>query len=346
MTERNYAEEMVLDNMQKRGQDFYVDGFRELNGVVFDEEAAKEALLLGYVTGNNVVLVGEPGGGKTTLSSEAHRLVSDIDDDNVARVPHHSDLTPNQLIGGSVKTKKTIENGEETRHETTTTKIDPIIHKNTQLIWLDELSRVNPFAVNAVLGALENGKITTDSGEVTLRGLELAISTMNPSETRQATFPIAAATASRHAIGAVMGGDKSDSGKRGELIDALIKGWTPTEIKPVINTKELHALRFGVNHGVAMPEKHMPLTKELIVGAVDALAEYGFHEADARVAKHITTNARGLAVLRGQKEVEEREIRDAVRFTISARLGIMGVQGARQTSLHDAIENVVNEVIR
>lgn len=325
------------------GVHFYQQGMAELNQRVLGEEAAKLGILTAYVTGLNVALVGAPGGGKTTLSAEAYRLVEDIQTEDVARVPHHSDLTPQQLIGGSITTTKEITGEDGTvRAETLTAKIKPIINLDTRVIWLDELNRVNPFAVNGVLGALENGMITTDAGEVKLKGLELAISTMNPTETRQATFPVAAATASRHAIGVIMGNGKHDVAARDNMIGHLIDGWQPGDITPVITTKNLHNLRAAAQN-IVVPETQKNLAIQLIRGAKDTLADNHLHEADARITKHMVTIARGMALLKGEERVTEANLREATRFVMTARLGIMGIRGAGD--LHAAVDSAVLDVI-
>jgi MoxR-like ATPase len=321
--------------------DFYHKGMEQLGNRVLGEEAAKVGVLVAYVTGLNLALVGEPGGGKTTLASDAHRLIEGIADENVARVPHHSDLTPQQLIGGSVTTTKETREGDKVRSETLSAKIEPIIHQDTQVIWLDELNRVNPFAVNGVLGALESGKITTDAGEVPLKGLELAISTMNPTETRQATFPVAAATASRHAIGVVMG-NKADP-RRVDLIDALMDGvWQPSGIHSVTTVEGLHALRDKAAR-VPLPTSLKGRARELVTGTVDALGDHHLHEAVPRITKHIASIARGLALLHSSDVINEAGLNEATRYVLTARLGIMGVRGSNQ-NLYQAVDDVVRGV--
>jgi len=329
----------------QNGKEFYDMGMEQFNDRIIGETAAKTALLTGFVTGLNVALVGPPGGGKTTLAGEAYRLIDGFAEENVARVPHHSDLTPQQLIGGVISNTIETSDEESSYVQTTTARIKPIIHSNTQVIWLDELNRVNPFAVNAVLGALENGRVTTDAGEVQLKGLELAISTQNPSETRQATFPVAAATASRHAIGAYMGAEeKTDDPARDARIDQLFDGWESSDtIAPVIDLEGLHEFRRQAS-GLVIATSAKQLGRPLVKRTVELLSSHSINEADSRITRHVAKAARGLALLNGETAVQEYNLRDAVGQIIAARLGIAGARGNLGQAISTAVSSVVDRI--
>lgn len=288
----------------------------------------------------NVLLVGPPGGGKSTLSRDAYRLIDGIQPDEVATVPHHSDLTPAELVGGSVSTTKETKNGNGTTTETITATIKPIIGENTKLIWLDEINRVNPFALNACLGVLETGELITTAGKVKLNDLQIGISTMNPSENRQGTYPMTAAIASRHAMGAILGGPAEDSNRREKRMEKIAGGWLPSpeKIESVIDVGGLQTLREAAK-GHPIPKNLMPRTIGLSKGIVAALDAHRIRESDGRITSQVARIAKTLGLLRAQKQVEEGDLNDAVKYVVSARLGALARKSFEETD--DIIKSVV-----
>ena len=323
------------------GQKFSQEATTQLDGRIIGEANAKQGMRLAIVTGQNVVLAGVPAIGKTELASEAYKLVEGIEEENVARVPHSADLTGKRLIGGSVKVETdTDKDGELTTH-TQTTKIDAIIHEDSQVIWIDELSRVNPWALNDALDAFENRRITNDSGVVSLNGLVYAVSTMNPSENKQATFKIADAMASRHAIGAIMG-DKDNAEEQEAILDGLFDGFEPKEIKSVITLKELEILR---DTKLALPASLRLLAKKLVTNSVKVLAEHEIEEGTPRFFNQVRKNANGLALMNGSQTIGESELLDATRFTIGGRIATKGSpRSPRGTSLNTVLNDIVTKV--
>ena len=325
------------------GQKFNQEAIGQLDNRIIGEANAKQAMRLAIVTGQNVVLAGVPAIGKTELASEAYKLVEGIEEENVARVPHSADLTGKRLIGGSVKTEtETYEEGVVKNH-TQTTKIDAIIHKDSQVIWIDELSRVNPWALNDALDAFENRRITNDSGVVALDGLLYAVSTMNPSENKQATFKIADAMASRHAIGAIMG-DKDNADEQEAILNGLFNGFEPKEIQSVITLKELDILR-GTK--LALPENLRKLAKELVTNSVKVLADHEIEEGTPRFFNQVKKNANGLALMNGSQTITEAELLEATKFTIGGRIATKGSpRRSRGTGLNTVLNDIVTEVTK
>lgn len=318
----------------------------QLDNRLIGEEEAKLALQVAMVTGANVALIGEPGGGKTTLASDSPKLISDIRDEQVARVPHNADLTAQQLIGGTIETTHKTKNADGETEYTQSVDIASIITPETMVLWLEELNRTNPFAVNAILGGMEDGKILTTAGVVELQKLMYGVTTMNPSESRQATFPVAAATASRHALGVVLGGDRSN---RDDVNAQILDGWTPKAMTPVITSDQLMSLRVNARQ-LTMPVTVRNAAVKLVSNTVDALAADHKHEADARIAKQVGIVARGIALLNKEDGVQLENVKQAVRFVTTARLGILGTAGASgrgttDANLYDRIQSMLDSRI-
>src|SRR5690242_17526427 len=84
-------------------QEFYRAAMSEMdNNLLRGEYEAKTAVLAAMASGNNAVLFGAPGGGKTTLAEHMPRLVEGMDEGDLAIIPPQADLTPQMLIGGQV----------------------------------------------------------------------------------------------------------------------------------------------------------------------------------------------------------------------------------------------------
>src|SRR3712207_6666525 len=89
---------------------FRQKGEAGLDKLVRGEAEAKFGLLVAQAAGLNIVLGGDPGGGKSTLLDHSHLLIEGIDDDlHVARIPALSDLTPQRLVGGESVTELVTE---------------------------------------------------------------------------------------------------------------------------------------------------------------------------------------------------------------------------------------------
>ncbi len=327
----------------KAAEHFALDGMAQLDHLLIGERDAKMAMLVGMVAGlgMNVVLVGEPGGGKTTLAVNASRLVDGITD--IASIPPLSDLTPQQLVGGKTEmTQNIATEGEEPYVSVTATDIKPIITERTQVIVTNELNRVNPYAVNAVLDGLEAGVIVSSAGTRVLPDLQFGVATMNPAEKQQAVFPVSAATASRHAIGAILGA-KKDGTERDTLIAAIWDDWEadPRSMQPVIDLRDLEAIRQRSEHGIATPRS----LKEEIVGTIkrtsDRLQAQGIHDADGRLTRQVRRVAKAHATLAGQQTVERRDLQQAMRFVVTARIGMLGSRAAHH-GISEEVKAIVN----
>ncbi|HET9173835.1 MAG TPA: AAA family ATPase [Candidatus Saccharimonadales bacterium] len=336
------------------GPRLYSEGTKEIHdhlvlekkeeGIV-GEVTASDAVLVAMVTGSNAALIGEPGGGKTVLSSDSYRIIGGIDPRNVAAVPHTADLTAERLIGSTAATVKTVNaNGVERREETKSV-LSPLLHPDTQVIWLDEINRVSPFAVNGVLGALGNGRVTTDAGVLVLNGLRWSISTMNPHNKSQSTFRLDPAVVSRHALGVIMGNEEVPGSDDDEdlIIDSIIMdNWEPTpeKIKPVMSLRELDAVREQVK-GTRIAENHRKLARHYMHNMLNTWRDAGVAEAKGRPAIHFSRVARGLGVLRNpMPRVEAQDLRDAALLVSCARLA-MGARleyGELRSALNDIVE--------
>lgn len=336
---RTLSQEFISPSVPEK---FTRDGMNELDHLLIGEEEAKLAVLIGMVAGvgMNVVLVGEPGGGKTTLALNSHRIVEGID--SVASVPPLSDLSPQQLVGGRTDITKTVTRNGATSVETTSTEVEPIIPTDTQVIVTNELNRVNPFAVNAILDGLESGTLTTSAGVARLNQLIYGVATMNPAEKKRSLFEVGAATASRHAIGAILGA-KASLPDRAELISKVWDDWEPRPdlMRPVISLDDLKAIRQRAEHGIATPRSLKLEIVNAILRTSDRLEQKGIYDADGRLAKQVRRVAKAHATLSGQDTVVPEDVHQALKFVVTARLGMLGTRAAHH-QITEEVQSIIN----
>lgn len=308
---------------------FFNEGMRQLDQhLLIGEREAKAALLVTMAAGVNIVLVGVPGTGKTRLATDSYRLIDGIDEDeDIAKIPPQSDLNALQLIGGELRTEKhTVADDNVAGYtETTAMRIDPLVLPASRVIYANEINRIAPHSLNALLEAFESRTLDTTAGSVRLTDMEYAISTMNPTESREGTFHMTKAMASRQAVGAELGADPETD----ELIlDALEGNWKPTPdlISPVVDLDTLHAIRNRIVNGTNIPgnlwaEYGKPKIKKVRNG----LARLNIEEGMGRLGQRIKLFAQAHAALHGQEDVDKRDFDMAARSTIIARLGVLGV---------------------
>jgi MoxR-like ATPase len=330
------------ESLQKKTQDFGTNGSAELGNLIIGEEPAKRALLVSALLRQNVLLSGHPGGGKSELSGNFYRLVKDVSPAEVAMVPSDAELSSSRLVGGQMSSTKKITRNGYTDVETSTVDIDALIDEKTVFILADEITRVNPYALNQLLRAFENGELSTTAGIVKLIKFVMAISTKNPSENSQGTFALSAAQASRHSRGAILGFNTDE--KRREIVDDIVYlNWKPTpeRMKPVVNLEELILLGDWVMNGITISRSHADRLVDLIILSNDTLCEHGIEEADGRMASQITAGAKGYSGIDGEAAVTEKSINESVISTVVARLAALKRKNSKE--IYEIADSIVNK---
>lgn len=322
------------------GQKFYQQGGEQLGHLLIGEPEAKVGMMLAIVSGENIVLVGDPGGAKTALGRHAHRIVEGIEDENVAVIPPDASLSGQQLVGGEQSATKVTKIDGTQQTEETTHHINPIIPTTTQLIFANEFNRANPYAINMVLEAFESGIIDSSAGTVELEDFEYGVITMNRSESREGTFRVLSAMGSRTAIGAILGRDEPNEEK---IIANALTGWKPQpdKVEPITDLATIHALRNQAQEGVNIPGDLLRATTDHVKRLMDGLSsEAGIREAVGRISSQIGRLARAHAVLMGQETVTEHDTQLAMRYALTARLGMLST-----SSSYDEMSGQIQRII-
>ena len=325
-------------------QSFYNHAMAELDNLLVFQDVAKRGLIIAMAAGLNAAFIGEPGGGKTLITENAHHMVDGIDDEHIARMPIQSDLQPQIVIGGEVKTTKEITRPDIGKVEVEESRItiDAILHRGIKVIFGNEFNRANPLARNSMLEAYENGVVDTTAGRVYL-DLAYTLATLNPSEKREGVFPISSAEASRHAIGVAMSNEVGD--KRREAIYKA-SGWSPQKPNSVTNLNILRAIKARTRSQteIAFPEKLRE--KELVnivIGTQEALKRRHINEADYRLTGQIAHLGRTIAAINGQDKIEKEDLQEAVLYLVGARVGMLTAKNGELVK--ERIDTVVAEAL-
>lgn len=319
-------------------------GSQELDNAIIGEQLAKEMFMAALAMGDvNVVLIGKPGGGKSTLIENVYRVIDGITEDNVAFVPHRADLTAAEVVGESARSTRSVTNSKGvTTQETITAELEALINHNSQAVIFDELTRANPFALNAALGILAKRKMIVDRKIVRLNKIELVASAINPAEPLTASFKPTPALTSRQTMGAILG---ANDGAERELIQTAIwhDDWTETPelIEPVITLAELHQIRTAIPK-VILSDVLKNAGKQATMNTRDALADEDLSpktvdEADGRIAANLKRMTRTLTLLRGRVAADPQDLFDAVHYTVTGRLGF---RGATKADINTVVDHI------
>jgi len=330
----NPGAEVYGDEMRRAealAERFYKRGLEAYSQTIIGEDHAKKMtmalLAMGGMNGMAGVTIGPVGTAKSMVVETAEQLVEGIEPTMIAKVPHRQDLQPVELVGKTSEVKRSGSRDGQPYNESLTTKIVPILHPGVRVVKFDEISRTSPFALSAAVKIMQDGKITVeDKGEdKQISGFDLVLSSMNNYGTGY-TNKLDPAIVSRHAMGAFVG-----SRQDGKLTEAGEVMWdNPNQeytfekgVSDVITLDELHLIRSAIK-AVPLKQPERDLGKHLTAGMLDTMRDKGVEFGDGRLTRQLIRISQTLALMNAQKEVTERELREAVNYSLIAKLGMTG----------------------
>jgi Mg-chelatase subunit ChlI len=176
---------------------------------IIGQDAVKQQVKSALIAGRNLLIVGPPGIGKTTLAKNIALLLPEIEvracpyncrpeapvcpecragktkeirlisgEERFVRVQGSPDLTAEDLIG-DIDPAKAIEHGPLSMEAFTPGKI---FKANNGVLFFDELNRAPEKLQNALLQALQERTVTIGSYDVDLEANFIFIATMNPDD--------------------------------------------------------------------------------------------------------------------------------------------------------------------
>ncbi len=153
---------------------------------IIGQEEVKKQLKSALLTNRNVILVGAPGLGKTTLAKSVAQTMSTVDGQKTPfiRVQGSPDLTAEDLLG-DIDPIKALKFGPTSKEAFSPGKI---FQANGGMLFFDEVNRCSEKLQNALLQALEEKKVTIGSYKVDFDADFVLIATMNPEDTSTETL--------------------------------------------------------------------------------------------------------------------------------------------------------------
>ncbi|MBW2998249.1 MoxR family ATPase [Candidatus Woesearchaeota archaeon] len=153
---------------------------------VMGQEQQKKQLISALLTDRHVLILGNPGIGKTTLAKNVSDLLPDIKEDGQTmrgedrfiRVQGSPDLTVEDLLG-DIDPIKALEFGPLSKEAFTPGKI---FKADNGILFFDELNRCPEKLQNALLQVLQEGYATIGGYDVDFSTNFIFIATMNPED--------------------------------------------------------------------------------------------------------------------------------------------------------------------
>ncbi len=156
---------------------------------IIGQQEVKQQLKSAILMKRNIIIVGSPGIGKTTLVKSISKMLPEktiIKEDGseqkvnppFIRVQGSPDLTAEDLIG-DIDPVKAMQHGPLSMEAFTPGKI---FKADGGILFFDEVNRCSEKLQNALLQALEEKKVTIGSYDVDLKANFIFIGTMNPEE--------------------------------------------------------------------------------------------------------------------------------------------------------------------
>lgn len=164
-TQENYEEIINL----------LMDSEKEIQKGIIGQTQIIRQVMLGLLTGGNILLEGMPGLGKTRLVS----TISKVFDLSFKRIQFTPDLMPSDITGTNMITTKNQEN-------TFTFSKGPIF---ANLILADEINRATPKTQSALLEAMQEHTVTVGNESHQLSSPFFVLATQNPIE-QEGTYPL------------------------------------------------------------------------------------------------------------------------------------------------------------
>jgi MoxR-like ATPase len=312
----------------------YFEGAQEQwDKVIMRNNMAKEGFAAAQIAGLDVVCYGYPGTGKTTFADRGHQTLG-LPNETVAYIEADPNITYERLLGDlSEYVETTDENGAQSKR-TVSFDSKGIITPDTRVIVADEINRLAPLGLNGLYRIMAERKATTRRGLVEFPNLQYLVSTMNPSETRQATFKMPDAMASRHVIGLPFGVNQEDA-EATHL--ANFQSFVPGKVDQIASLDELTAIRTFTDprsrNALAVENTRSvnALIQSLARKTNEILRGNGIRDGLERQGMQAGRVARALALIRGQETVttanDSKAIHDAYFYVTSARLGMLASDG-------------------
>lgn len=268
-------------------------------GIIGQTEIIRQ-VMLGLLTGGNVLLEGMPGLGKTRLVS----TISQVFDLSFKRIQFTPDLMPSDITGTNMITTKNQEN-------TFTFAKGPIF---ANMVLADEINRATPKTQSALLEAMQEHTVTVGNDSHALEKPFFVLATQNPIE-QEGTYPLPEAQLDRFMLKLLVPFPTREELKG---IVTLTEGNSAQEITKVLTKEELNTAKDMIGQ-VPIADAVMDYILDLCM-ATHAPNKWIKEGASPRAAQALIRTAKAKAFLEGRLNVSFKDVEYAAYPVLRHRL--------------------------
>lgn len=268
-------------------------------GIIGQTEIIRQ-VMLGLLTGGNVLLEGMPGLGKTRLVS----TISHVFQLSFKRIQFTPDLMPSDITGTNMIASKDSGNSF-------TFSKGPIF---ANMILADEINRATPKTQSALLEAMQEHTVTVGNESHKLEQPFFVLATQNPIE-QEGTYPLPEAQLDRFMLKTLVPFPTRDELKG---IVALTEGGTTPEIQAVMTKEELLIAKDMIST-IPIADAVMDYILDLCM-ATHAPNPYIKEGASPRAAQALIRTAKAKAFMEGRFNVSFKDVEYAAYPVLRHRL--------------------------
>lgn len=286
----------------------------ELEKRIAGQRSTLELMMIAMVADGHALLEGVPGVAKTTMTkSLAEAVQADF-----GRIQGTPDLEPRDIVGYTY-----LDEGNNVR-----VKEGPIF---TNILLVDELNRMQPRTMSALLESLGERQVTLGESTRSLPSPFIAFATQNPLKI-EGTEPIPKVLADRFLIKIDV--DYPSMEQEQEML-RIKEAEAQTKVNKVISTQDLLALQAAAKQGVKFPDE----VASYVTRIVDATRKdiHAVMGASPRADIAFMQCGKARALLQGRGEVSKDDIKFLARPVLSHRIAVRSTGGIGVHGIIDGI---------
>ena len=299
----------------------------EIGKVIIGQKELIRGVLTTMVVGGNVLLEGQPGLGKTQLV----KTIGKVLDLGFSRIQFTPDLMPADVTGTNVMVKDTNDNMQMQFRK------GPIF---SNVILADEINRATPKTQSALLEAMQEHTVTSDSKTYVLPEPFFVLATQNPLES-EGTYPLPEAQMDRFLLKLNVAFPNKE-----ELIQIVATTTASSMIEPVAvcsGEKLLEMRKMAQEVPVAAPVAEYIMdvvlkTHPEYEESPDMVKKYVRYGASPRGAQAIMAGARVYALMAGRYNVAYEDVKAIAKAALRHRVFLNFEGVADGVTVDDIIE--------
>ncbi|MBO7396664.1 MAG: MoxR family ATPase [Bacteroidales bacterium] len=302
----------------------------EMGKVIVGQKQLIDNLLIGLLSGGNILLEGVPGLAKTLAINTLAQAV----DAKFSRIQFTPDLLPADVVGTLIYSQK---------NESFEVHKGPIF---ANFVLADEINRSPAKVQSALLEAMQEHQVTIGEQSYRLPDPFLVMATQNPIE-QEGTYPLPEAQVDRFMLKVVVSYPKKEEEK---LIIRMNNSGEFPKATPVVKPEDIIRAREVVRE-VYMDEKIERYIVD-IVYATRTPADYGLKELDGllsygaspRASISLAMASKAYAFIKRRGYVIPEDVRAVCNEVLRHRLGLSYEAEAQGLTPEQIIEKVLNAV--